>query len=122
MSKYTIPEINVNFSQKDSYQSDDNMYFGQYKWTDAKKNIFPHYFKPVLSHLMLYDLWHYDKTFTYKDFIKYYDKYHEEYENIKHPEWKFIEDMKNDDTKNWKTKRNKIANIVIKKIHQILDH
>src|SRR5579863_8432392 len=79
--KYIIPEINVNF-ERPKYSLNHNIYFGQYKWTDAKHKIFPNYFKPVICQLMLFNLWHKNKTFTYKDFIKYYDKHYEKYDAL----------------------------------------
>lgn len=108
VAKYIIPEINVNYDS--SYSLNSNVYFGHYKWTLAKKYIFPEYFKPVITQLMLYDLWKRNETFTYKQFIKYYDKYYNKYENLDHPEWKWINDK---DKVDWKNKRNKIAKKMI---------
>jgi hypothetical protein len=117
ISKYIIPEINACFDDI-KLELNNNIYFGQFKWTDMKK-IFPEDFKPVLCHLMLYDLWKKNNTITYKKFIKFYKKNEKKYDSIEHPEWKYIEDNKNSKIKNWKVLRTKIAKKVIKEIKNI---
>jgi hypothetical protein len=119
VSKYIIPEINVCFEESTKPKLNDIMYFGQFKWSDSKK-IFLKEFKPVLCHLMLYDLWHKKKTITYRKFIKFYKEHEMQYANIEHPEWKYIEDNKDNKVKNWKLLRTKIAKKVIKEIKKVM--
>lgn len=121
--KYIVPQINVNFDTTGSiYGLNNNIYFGQYKWTDAKKQIFPKYFKPVICQLMLFDLWEKNKSFTYKDFIKYYDKYYDAYDSLDHPEWKYIDSKRNNEIPGdkWKQTRRQIAKLCITKIKEIM--
>ena len=119
--KFIIPEINVSFNKNINPNLSDPVYFGQFNWTHIKKKLFPEFFKPVLCHLMLYDLWHKNKKITYRQFINYYKKHEVKYQKLEHPEWRYIEDTRNNNKVNWKKKRNKIAKIVLKNIEEILN-
>jgi hypothetical protein len=121
INKYIIPEINVSFEKQNKVKLSDNIYFGQFKWTYAKNKIFPKTFKPVICHFMLYDLWKMNKTFTYEQFIKFYNSNQKTYENMEHPEWKYISDTKEGSKNNdWKNKRNKIAKKVISRVSKLV--
>jgi hypothetical protein len=134
VDQYVIPEINVSFDLIDTKSNDktkiskiklsDKVSFGKFKWTTAKNEIFPENFKPVLCHFMLYDLWKKNKSFTYKEFIKFYNDNHDKYAKMDHPEWKYISDNRdgNNDrqSSDWKAKRTDISKKVIRYISSFM--
>lgn len=114
----TISETNVNFNELKKPKLSDKIYFGQFKWAIGKKLLIN--CKPAICFFMLYDLWQKNKNFTYSDFIKYYQKNSKNYEEDLHPEWKYIEYIREgNDNKLWHKTRNSKAKIVMEKIDKM---